>query len=378
MFKKFVDRTLLCERCMMLIIVFNAILIFLQECGLGYFIINLLDVICTLIFLGEMIAKHVLEKPEPEKPDNDDGKTDNNVPSIPFRERVKKYWNSWLNETPSVRIPFREGVKKYWTSGLNVMDGLLVLISLPSVVTFFFPELFANLSFLLVLRIFRIFRFFRLVSFFKNFGTIARNFRLAMQQSYAIVLIFCIIIVTFALIGCCLFRDYAPAFFATPLDAIYATFRMFTVEGWYEIPDAVAAGMGSRMGVHIVRLYFCILLLIGGIIGMSLINSIFVDAMVSDNNDDVKDQLKTMESKIDELTRLLSEQRSPHVVVRDMRVTSPMIEPIKAPGAETAKSEPLVGAEKTSAESGASETLAETKPEDAKPEEAKPEDVKPA
>ena len=355
MFKKIVDKTFLNERCMMFIIVFNAILIFLQECGVSFFLINLLDVICTLIFLGEMIAKHFLEKPVPEKSDNDVEKQDIDV--------------------PSVRIPFREGVKKYWTSGLNVMDGLLVLISLPSVVTFFFPELFANLSFLLVLRIFRIFRFFRLVSFFKNFGTIARNFRLAVQQSYAIVLIFCIIIVTFALIGCCLFRDYAPAFFATPLDAIYATFRMFTVEGWYEIPDAVAAGMGSSFGVHVVRLYFCILLLIGGVIGMSLINSIFVDAMVSDNNDDVKKQLATMERKIDELTRLLAEQRSPHVVVRDMQITSPMLEPTKGPGkaqanvtgTEPTKSMPRMIAERAAGEDAASET-----PEDAKPEDAKP------
>ena len=34
---------------------------------------------------------------------------------------------------------------------------------------------------------------------------------------------------------------------------------------------------------------------------MSLINSIFVDAMVSDNNDDVKAQLREMENKIDRL-----------------------------------------------------------------------------
>ena len=262
MFKWLGEKVFLNEKCMVGIIIFNAVLIFLQESGVNYFFVSLLDVFCTLIFLGEMIAKHV-----------------------------------------------RDGVKAYWTSGLNVMDGILVLISLPSVLALFFPVMFANLSILLVLRIFRIFRFLRMVSMFKNFSTIAHNFKLAVQQSYAILLIFCIIIVTFALIGCCLFDDYAPAFFATPLDAIYSTFRLFSIEGWYEIPDAVASGMGNPIGVHLVRLYFCILLLIGGVIGMSLINSIFVDAMVSDNNDDVKAQLDSMERKIDELTRLLSESR---------------------------------------------------------------------
>lgn len=30
-------------------------------------------------------------------------------------------------------------------------------------------------------------------------------------------------------------------FFSTPLNSIYSVFRLFTVEGWYEIPDAIAA-----------------------------------------------------------------------------------------------------------------------------------------
>jgi len=51
----------------------------------------------------------------------------------------------------------------------------------------------------------------------------------------------------------------------------------------------------------LVRFYFCILLIMGGIIGMSFINSVFVDAMVSDNNDDVKEKLTEIEKKLDQL-----------------------------------------------------------------------------
>ena len=120
---------------------------------------------------------------------------------------------------------------------------------------------------------------------------------------------FLILIVTVALLGCCMFRDAAPEFFGTPMDSVYSTFRFFTIEGWYEIPDAVASGMGSPIWVHVVRLYFCMLLLMGGIIGMSLINSIFVDAMVSDNNDDVKAQLCAMEKKLDEIMKQIESQK---------------------------------------------------------------------
>lgn len=36
---------------------------------------------------------------------------------------------------------------------------------------------------------------------------------------------------------------------------------------------------------------------------MSLINSIMVDAMVEDNNDDVKEQLRRIEEKIDKISK---------------------------------------------------------------------------
>ena len=67
--------------------------------------------------------------------------------------------------------------------------------------------------------------------------------------------------------------------------------------------------MSIPIAASLVRIYFSLLLIAGGIIGMSLINSIFVDAMVSDNNDDVKAQLSEMEAKIDELTKLLTEKK---------------------------------------------------------------------
>lgn len=41
---------------------------------------------------------------------------------------------------------------------------------------------------------------------------------------------------------------------------------------------------------------------------MSLLNSIFVDAMVSDNNDDVEHRLDILEQKIDKLLALKEKQ----------------------------------------------------------------------
>ena len=68
------------------------------------------------------------------------------------------------------------------------------------------------------------------------------------------------------------------------------------------MPEAIAINGGSTMAVF-ARIYFSFLLFMGGIIGMSLVNSIFVDAMAADNNDEVLEKLSQMEKKLDRIER---------------------------------------------------------------------------
>lgn len=250
---KQLKRIFLNDKFISVIILLNAVIIFLQESNIDNYFLQVLDITCTLIFIMEMTVKHV-----------------------------------------------EYGIKGYWGKSSNRFDGILVLLSLPSLVVFFLPSDMFNFSILLALRLFRVLRFFRVLHIFPNFSRLISAFKLAMRESYAILLSFFAIIIIFALINCALFKNIAPTYFATPLDSIYAIFRICTVEGWYDIPDTVAAATSPFWG-HFVRVYFCFILLLGGIIGMSFINSVFVDAMVSDNNDDVKAQLAQMEAKIDKL-----------------------------------------------------------------------------
>ena len=241
------------EKVILVIIILNAIILFLQESGFDGNIITALDICCSTIFIIEMAVKLA----------------------------------EW-------------GFKGYWSSGWNRLDGTLVILSLPSLIALALPEQSLDLSFLLVLRILRVFRFFRLVHAFPGFTQLVKNFAIAMKRSYAVFIGLLIMIVIFAMIGCGLFKDVAPEYFATPLDAIYSTFRIFTGEGWNEIPDTVATGFNS-IAAHIVRLYFCLILVLGCIVGMSLLNSIFVDAMVADNNDDIKEQLNSIEATLEKI-----------------------------------------------------------------------------
>ena len=123
-----------------------------------------------------------------------------------------------------------------------------------------------------------------------------------MRESYAILLSFFVIIIIFGLLNCSLFRDADPEHFGTPLRSIYAVFQICTVEGWYEIPNTVAEFYGvSSVAAEFIRLYFCCLLILGGIIGMSFINSIFVDAMVADNNNEVSEKIDELQKSLDEI-----------------------------------------------------------------------------
>ena len=252
--KSWLSKLLLNEQVILFIIVLNTIVIFLEESGIHSRFLLYIDMACTFIFILEMIVKHI-------------------------------YY----------------GVHGYWASAWNRLDGVLVFLSIPSLILFFFPRGYFDFSVLLIFRLFRIMRVFRLGRFFPNFAILVKNLRLAMRQTRAIFLAFFVIILVFGLMNCVVFKSVAPQYFSTPSLSIYSVFRLCTVEGWYEIPDTIAAAVGSPFWSHVVRLYFSLFLILGGIIGMSFINSIFVDAMVSDNNDDVKAQLLEMEKKIDRL-----------------------------------------------------------------------------
>lgn len=233
------------------IILLNAIILFTQEMGVNVWWVNGLDVLCTIIFVIEMIVKHVV----------------------------------W-------------GLKGYWKDGWNRMDGVLVLLSLPSIFSYIWPDAVTNFSFILALRLLRIFRTFRLVHLFPNFTQIMKNIGLALRECFSIFVGFGILLFIFSLISCSLFQGAAPEYFGTPLESLYSTFKMCTIEGWYEIPDAVVQG-SPAWSIHLVRIYFIAFLVSMGLLGMSIINSIFVDAMVSDNNDAVMKKLKEIEKKID-------------------------------------------------------------------------------
>ena len=191
------------------------------------------------------------------------------------------------------------GFLGYWSDGWNKFDFILVLLALPSCFNIL-GSVFPATSVLLSLRTMRAFKSFRLLQFVPNIDSLLNGVRMAIKASFIVAIGLIVLLLVFSIITSFLFGSYAPQFFGNPALSVYSIFRLFTIEGWYEMPEAIANNGGTTMAVF-AKIYFSILLFLGGIIGMSLVNSIFVDAMVADNNDEVLRKLEQIEKKISKM-----------------------------------------------------------------------------
>tara|TARA_B100001093_G_scaffold137944_2_gene130466 strand:- start:2510 stop:3298 length:789 start_codon:yes stop_codon:yes gene_type:complete len=183
------------------------------------------------------------------------------------------------------------GFKNYIKEGLNKLDFVLVLISIPELITIFVEINTTDFSFLFTLRsirLIRIVRLFRVVALFESSKLLFRGIKRALKSSYLILFVFVLINFIFALLSHNLFSNIAPDYFGDPLKSLYSIFKVFTIEGWYEIPDIVTEKYTSQISIWAVRLYFILVLFIGGIFGLSIINSVFVEGVIHDEEEDKK------------------------------------------------------------------------------------------
>lgn len=192
----------------------------------------------------------------------------------------------------------------YWKDSWNWFDFFVTAIALGAFVQSCFPPEptgGSTLNAIFTLRVFRGFRFFRVLKFIPHINEIMAGCRRAVASTSVIVLAFLIIAFIWSIMTCNLFSETAPEYFGDPLTSFYSIFRLFTVEGWYDIPNTVASEYNEWYYQTFVKLFFSVILFLFGIIGMAYINSIIVDAMASDNNDKVLERVKELEAKIDML-----------------------------------------------------------------------------
>jgi voltage-gated sodium channel len=194
-------------------------------------------------------------------------------------------------------------VKGYFDKGWNKFDFIIVVLSLPTLLTHIFT--IPDTSLFLILRLFRVARLVRFVRFIPNLPQVLQGLGRALKASVFVLAALFFLNFLLAIVTCHFFAEVAPDKFGDPIISAYHIFQLFTIEGWNEIPDEVIPLLDKEWLVWLTRFYFGSIVLIGGIFGMSLANAVFVDEMTLDNNDVVEDKIDQLQQQIEELKTLL-------------------------------------------------------------------------
>ncbi len=193
--------------------------------------------------------------------------------------------------------------RQYFQLGWNRFDFMIVVLTLPTLLTSILP--IPNTALLVVLRLFRLVRLVRFIRFIPNLSKIMSGLGRALKASVFVLLALLLFNFLVAIFSCHFFSHTEPELFGDPLISAYSTFQMFTVEGWNEITDATTDDLQHPIFIGLTRFYFVLVVLIGGIFGMSLANAVFVDEMTMDNNTDLEGKIEELKLEISELKELL-------------------------------------------------------------------------
>ena len=193
------------------------------------------------------------------------------------------------------------GWKGYWKDGWNRFDFILTMVALPSLLNPF-VEMELTTNVLLSLRMLRIFKSFRLFKFIPNVDGLLKGFKVAARASLIVIIAFVVIVFVTSILASTLYSKIVPDLFGNPGVSLYTIFRYFSGDDWGAVPVRIAQNSPDIVG-HLSRAGFAIIFFFGGILGVSLVNSIFVDAMQDDDNAKILQKLEDLEKKVDELKK---------------------------------------------------------------------------
>jgi voltage-gated sodium channel len=199
----------------------------------------------------------------------------------------------------------KEGWGGYIEDNWNKLDfAINCCLVIPLLSTFFMVD---DFMFIMVLRMLRVSKFFRFFQFVPNIDRLIQGIGRAFKASIFILIAFVLYLTIFSILSCFLFRGVSPELFGNPIQSMYAVFRVFTIEGWDVVSDSVSVKLEHGWAM-LAKMYFVFLVLSGGVCGFSLINAIFVDEMVADNNDALEAKVDELNEKVERLLDRLEEK----------------------------------------------------------------------
>ncbi|WP_241148939.1 ion transporter [Photobacterium sanguinicancri] len=194
--------------------------------------------------------------------------------------------------------------KGYIKSNGNKFDLIVVVLCVLLLLT---PS--TNIESVAYLRLFRVLSLIRVMKLVPNSESIFKGLMRAISASRAIIALLAVMLIIFSMTGYSLFSNYLPEYFGDPLSSMNTIFTIFTVENWGAIPEA-AKTLGDDNIFYAVNSFVIIVLVLGGFLALSLANAVFVDEMVTDNNEDIKADLAQLKQDNLELRKLILELKN--------------------------------------------------------------------
>jgi voltage-gated sodium channel len=168
-------------------------------------------------------------------------------------------------------------ISSYFKDHWNKIDFVSILLSLPSLGALFVHdlEMFAGFT---VLRSLRIFKLLRVIEYIPNGKRISEQLFKAFKGVGFIMFTFFVYTTIISLVSLSLFKRYAPEHFSNAFDSFYTIFKIFSGDGFSDVVNAVKVN-ASPLFTSFTKFYFVFIVFTGSILGLSLINSIFIDQM---------------------------------------------------------------------------------------------------
>ncbi|MEL7531803.1 MAG: ion transporter [Bacteroidota bacterium] len=207
-----------------------------------------------------------------------------------------------------------QGWQEYIGQAWNRFDFVIVLFSIPSIFLLFYSDVPDDrLAFVFVFRVIRVARFVKFFRFIPNLDELVAGIRRAFKASIFVIVAFMVFGFIVSLISCRLFKDIAPDLFGNPIASFYSIFKVFTIEGWYEVPERIIRfARLDTFESFLIKLYFILIVGTGGLFGLSIVNAIFVEEMVRDNNDQLESDVRSLHAKVDELLSQIHNIQASH------------------------------------------------------------------
>jgi len=137
------------------------------------------------------------------------------------------------------------GWQGYIRFGWNKFDFIILILSFPTIYALVNGHILdTEVSIVFLFRIVRVVRFFKFLKFIPNMEELLAGISRAFKASIFVVVAFVIFGFVISMISTRLFGKAAPELFGDPILSSYNIFKVFTIEGWFDVPEKIISSAG--------------------------------------------------------------------------------------------------------------------------------------